>query len=375
MAVIGGGPAGAAAAIVLARANRRVLLVDMASSSGFKIGETMPPAAWPLLRDLGMAEQARAAGHIRCPGNVVFWGSDSAIERDFIGDIYGEGCHLDRPRFDSDLRVAAANFGAVVRPNCVFRSGRRSDDSVGWEVQLTQGAVELSVRATWLIDATGRRALIATQLGAASEQRDELVALTALVSNRGNTDARTYIEAVEDGWWYSARLPGDRRILGFFTDGDLPASRDASGPEGFSRRLRATRHLRHVVGELNFDAFDRVRRFPAATVVRSEFCGEGWIAVGDATLAFDPLSSQGIFHALYTGIRGAQTILDVRSDGADGALTAWTDRIHAIEAAYRKHLAECYTRETRWPDSDFWQRRQLSFDPVHADHADTLAVS
>lgn len=74
-------------------------------------------------------------------------------------------------------------------------------------------------------------------------------------------------------------------------------------------------------------------------------------------MAFDPLSSQGLFHALSTGKRGGEIIRDAsRSDPAAPA-RIWNAEIARIGAAYLKQLAACYAEEQRWRRSKFWRRR------------------
>lgn len=355
--IVGGGPAGSAAAITLARAGRRVLLAEAVSQVPFKIGESLPPSAYPLLRDLGVAARVAEAGHLPCPGIVTAWGGERLEERDFIRELHGSGLHLDRPRFDADLRAAAAEAGAEVRLGCLFSRLQRSSPAGPWELFFACPGETLEARASWVIDATGRRALIASQSGAMGTDDDALVALCTVVdAQAGGGDARTFIEAAQEGWWYSALLPRGSRLLAFFTDADLPAASTLSEPGAFTRALIDTRYIGDTAGVLDGARLGRVRRFPACSVSRHAFGGSGWLAVGDATLAFDPLSSQGMFHALYTGLRGAQTVLAALG-GDIAALPAWTERLLAVHAAYRRHLASCYAAETHWAEAPFWRRR------------------
>ena len=86
------------------------------------------------------------------------------------------------------------------------------------------------------------------------------------------------------------------------------------------------------------------------------FAGPGWLAVGDSALSFDPLSSQGLLTALYTGLRAGQAA-DRLLDGDDGPLEEYARRLEAIHDAYRRHRAAYYAAERRWADRTFWLRR------------------
>lgn len=97
--VAGGGPAGCAAALVLARAGRTVLLAD-AGTGPPKVGETLVPAGRVLLGDLGVADRVLGSGHLPCYGSLSAWGSADLHAVDFINDPYGHGWHLDRRLFD-----------------------------------------------------------------------------------------------------------------------------------------------------------------------------------------------------------------------------------------------------------------------------------
>jgi flavin-dependent dehydrogenase len=83
-----------------------------------------------------------------------------------------------------------------------------------------------------------------------------------------------------------------------------------------------------------------------------------WLAVGDAAVAYDPLSSQGIVKALRAGIFAAYAIAD-RLDKADHrGLARYAHLVRREFASYRRQHAEYCGREQRWPQSRFWSRRQ-----------------
>ena len=85
--------------------------------------------------------------------------------------------------------------------------------------------------------------------------------------------------------------------------------------------------------------------------------GTGWLATGDAALSFDPLSSQGIYKALQSGLMVAETIEAVLH-GEKAAVLDWSFRNRKRFDRYLRTRQAYYGLERRWPDSVFWRRRQ-----------------
>ncbi|HEU4559656.1 MAG TPA: tryptophan 7-halogenase, partial [Longimicrobium sp.] len=129
--VAGGGPAGAAAALALARTGRRVLLVD-AAPSPIPVGEALPPVGRALLGELGLLDRFLRQGHAPSHGNASAWGSGELATHDFMFGVHGHGWHLDRARFDAGLRAAAAEAGAEVVSHARVAGAARTGD--GWFV-------------------------------------------------------------------------------------------------------------------------------------------------------------------------------------------------------------------------------------------------
>ncbi|MEO1084046.1 MAG: hypothetical protein AAFY88_07375, partial [Acidobacteriota bacterium] len=73
-------------------------------------------------------------------------------------------------------------------------------------------------------------------------------------------------------------------------------------------------------------------------------------------LSFDPISSQGLFNALYTGLRGAEA-LAARLAGDGGLLAAYCARLESVRKAYRHHFQVYYGQERRWAGRPFWAAR------------------
>ena len=320
--MIGGGPAGSAAAATLARSGRSVLLaVDHdAGSRGLRIGEGAPPGLDRAVDGVFGPGTFVAADHLRSLGNRAAWGRPELVAMDFMWNPFGTGWHLDRAAFDASLRSAAEAAGATV--------GEAADD----------------VEAPIVIDASGRRAAHARANGARLVTVDRLTAAVTVYATTGD-DATTTVEAVEDGWWYTCPIPSGRRVVAFLTDGDLLAA-ELRTAVGFDRAARRTAHVGALLGD---GRPTRPRLVAAASAHLERPVGPGWIASGDAAAAFDPLSSQGILTAVLMG-REAATALD----DPVGYEARYREIIERFEA---ERLAT-YRREHRWPESPFWSRRQ-----------------
>jgi flavin-dependent dehydrogenase len=82
---------------------------------------------------------------------------------------------------------------------------------------------------------------------------------------------------------------------------------------------------------------------------------DGW-RPGDASMSFDPLSSQGIFNALYSGMKAGQA-LQHGTRGDFSFLSSYQQRLRKIYSIYLSNRNAYYSLERRWPNSRFWQRR------------------
>lgn len=90
---------------------------------------------------------------------------------------------------------------------------------------------------------------------------------------------------------------------------------------------------------------------------RERLHGDGWVAVGDAAVSVDPLSSQGLITGVVMAAHAA------RLAGAD--LADWETSYRAVLAEHEETRGWLYAVETRWPNADFWSRRAPTLgDPV-----------
>jgi flavin-dependent dehydrogenase len=329
----------------------RVVLFEASNYDGFRVGETVSSALCPLLDYLGAGSILDGTASIPAYGSAAAWGSETLSERDFIFSGRGQGLHLDRRAFDRGLIACIEPMGGTVRLGERVTRIARAD--AGWTVS---GKSPSPLTAQIVIDATGRSSGIARRIGAVRTQSDRLVGIACHLTLMDKPPpATTLVEAMPDGWWYSAPLPNGMAVAAFMTDADLVRGLNLDTVEGFMRRCRATRHTAaRLAGAQPSQA---PRTFPADSHSLTPSCGDGWVAAGDAVCAFDPLASLGIGYALSSGIQAAR-IADGWLRGDDELARAYAADVARHVAVYRAQSREIYAGETRWPAEPFWARRQ-----------------
>ena len=352
--VVGGGPAGVACALALHARGLRVVLAERWpwGPPGLP-GETLPGRARLALEALGVADilDDRSCTPIRAQRSR--WGS-AVRERSLMQDPYGHGWHIDRARFDQRLRSRAAELGVDVRLG--MRCTSVSAEAASWRVTLDQDRGRSSLRASFVVDATGRTAFVARALGARRARCDRSVALVAEIPGGpgcGAVDGTTLVEVCPAGWWYAVASAAQGIALTFISDTALI-------PTMASDRLAALRdHVRTAPLIARFVAGARgpscLRVVSAAPGAISPMTGDGWLATGDAMAVHDPLVFSGITKALEHGRVSAAAVA-----ACLGGDLAALDRLRAQgQAELRAHLQmrRAYHAVTGLTRYRFWRER------------------
>jgi len=351
--IVGGGPAGCAAAIGLRQANVSCALLERSRYDRPRFGESLPPAAKPLLRALGVWDQFRSDGHLPSPGNLSVWGDPIPGETAFIADPHGPGWHVDRLRFDRMLFDAAARTAAAQEGVKAIDCRRAAG---GWAVTADGPRERLRYTAHFLVDATGRRRPLAGLTTRSARIHDRLLAVVGTCGDADtcHEDRRTWVEAVEDGWWYTAPVPGRRVVAAFMTDATVLRGQCGSLAGFLDRQLQQA-----GVTESRLSArsgWSNVTVLSALSYLSSMVVGADFLAVGDAAAAFDPLSSEGLCKALREGLLAARTIGRHLHGDAD-ALQDYASDVRRGFSDFARQHRWMYGLERRWPSSDFWRRR------------------
>jgi flavin-dependent dehydrogenase len=351
--VVGGGPAGLSAAFWLRRHGHTVTVIERSDYTDVRIGEHVSPSAMLHLQRFALASGLSLTGHPTSSGVDAYWGSDAPSYSDYFVLPAQQGVNLSRPRFDAELaRACEDRCVRVLRSSSIKRAKRGKAD---WKLDVCVNGSVATLDTSFVVDASGRAAGFARRHGAKLQADDNLIALAAFGRRaRVKRSTRSLIESSEHGWWYHAPIDVKRALCIYFVDGDL-LPRMPSSPlfDWWHEYLGRTKHISSSVRDCEMSGPLHIRSARSQRLV--PLYGEGWMAIGDAATAFDPLSSRGIAKGLAQGERAASTISRFLS-GDHSALRQFASEILDDYLAYLNLRKGYYGLETRWPDSVFWRR-------------------
>ncbi|MEZ5353106.1 MAG: tryptophan 7-halogenase [Bryobacteraceae bacterium] len=320
--VIGGGPAGATAAALLAEKGRRVAVLEKNDFPRYHVGESLLPYCYFPLQRLGMIERMKASNFPK-KYSVQFVSAEGkqSVPFYFFQHFEHEAAvtwQVLRSEFDRMLLDNAREKGAVVELGLTARELLWRNGAVTGVKAVTQDGVSREFHAPITIDATGRDAFAISRQG--WRVRDAYLNKIAIwtyykgaLRDPGLDEGATTVAFVpEKGWFWYIPLPDDTVSVGVVAEKDY-LYRGPREPEAIFHREVANNkwlesHLApgsqtgpyYVTGEFSY---------------RSRHCAaDGLVLTGDAFSFLDPVFSSGVFLALHGGMLAA--------DAVDAALTA-----------------------------------------------------
>ena len=323
--VVGAGPAGSAAAATLARGGLDVVLVDAHAFPRDKVcGDGLIPDAHRALARLGVLDEvmarAQRAGHVACIG-----------PRGGRIDVPGTLAVLERRHLDEIVCRAAVRAGARMHAPVRFVGTLESEGASGEHgaavpvvvgARLQQGARQRTLRAGWVVLASGAvpQALIAA--GVCERRTPSAVALRGYIRNPALVGRITELEVL----WHPRLRPGYGWIFplpdGLFNIGVGVMHSHAKGHDG--RNSMAAVNLRESLAafaEVYPPARDLVAGGvwigePKGAPLRCSLEGAGsrpgLIVTGEAAGSTYAFTGEGIGKALETGVLAAEALLEGR---------------------------------------------------------------
>ena len=338
--VVGGGPAGASAAIRLAKRGIDVCVLDRARFPRTKpCGEFLSPGATPILEELGVREAIEAAGALRLE-RVRINAHGAVVELDFpsVEGAPTWGYSLSRHALDAILLDSARAAGARVLEETRADEVRFGAERVAVVARVPDGEL-VEIECRLVIGAGGRNCPVARALGVQRRDRRARFDLLAHWSARPegpDADASPTTGPGREASVCELRVRGDRYVALAPVEGGrwnvncvVPRSalRAQTDAGALYRRVTGFRQDPAAGPDEDIVASDvTALRTTRATSDRA-------LLIGDAALFLDPFTGQGIYLALRSAALAAAVVPDALPHGAR------RERLMPYESARRAEFA------------------------------------
>jgi flavin-dependent dehydrogenase len=352
VAIIGGGPAGSTAAALLARAGRRVVVFEREKFPRFHIGESLLPFSMKAFTRLGLHEKFLRAGFLKKFGGEIFGAcSDQGTKFYFKDGFRSQTDHayqVTRGDFDKVLLDHAAECGAEVCEQTSVDRVEFSKDNV--ELALKSNGPSQSIRARYLIDASGRASVLGRHFKI-KKTYDHLQKLSIFAHYDGVWRAEgidgtlTVLIRAIDRWFWLIPLSAERTSIGVVLDSET-FRRSKLSAEDFleqalaeqpiiAKRTTNARRVSQVYVEADF-SYRSARLY-----------GDRWLLTGDAAGFIDPIFSSGVFLAVFSGEQCADALNEVldRPRAAKRLFARYERSVNRAMDVYLRFVDAWYTKE------------------------------
>jgi flavin-dependent dehydrogenase len=349
--VLGGGPAGATAAALLAAWGRSVVVVHRESMPA-RLAESLPPSIRKLLQFLGQLRAVEAARFHSNHGNRSHWAGSAAL-----ATSADSGYHVLRRDFDRVLLEHARSCGALIVDGQIRAVDLRREPEA--QVLAENGSLR-RYAASFVLDCSGRAGIIARKGLRRLDAGYRTLAIAAEWTCENwprDESTHTLIDSYEDGWAWSVPLSSQRRQCTVMIDRD----RTAISRSKLAATYRAELEKAQSIAERLRGASQVGAPWACdATVYRAVRAAEGRaLLVGDAASFIEPLSSAGVKKALTSAWRAAVVVNTcLERPGMQGAAFDLFDRREqVVHRECRQRSAAFFKEAADFHHDEFWTRR------------------
>ena len=318
VAVIGGGPGGAALATFLARAGHHCVIFEQSKFPRYHIGESLIPHTHGIFDRLDLLPQLRASAFpVKHSVRFVSHGGKESVPFYFSETIPGERARtwqVERSQFDTMMLDHARAGGVEVHEQTSIDKVLFEDSRAVGVQTVSADGTRSEVRAKVVVDASGRACIIGRQLGLRSPL-PELRKASAWGYFRGgkrlpgiDAGETTMFLIPGGGWFWYIPLPDDMVSVGIVADPEYVFSQSDDMEAAFTREVALCAPLADRLSAAT--RVGPVRGSRHLAYLNRQTCGDGWVMIGDARAFLDPIYSSGLYLALGSAELAAQCIDD-----------------------------------------------------------------
>ncbi len=316
--VVGGGPAGCAAASVLAEQGHQVVVLEREKFPRYHIGESMIPFTYPALERIGMIPKLRRSAFIK-KYSVQFVSPSGKASQPFYffnrydKDTVAQTWQVLRSEFDQMMMDNTRERGADVLEETEVTAFLQEDGVYRGVRARSRDGSETEFRAPITIDATGREAMAATRNAwRRGDPKLNKVAVWTYYDGAGRDqgldEGATTIGFIPDkGWFWYIPQHNNRISVGVVADGKYLTRDGVRDPKAiFEREVPQNKWISEHLAQGNCTGeFWLTSEY----TFRSEYsAADGLILAGDAFGFLDPVFSSGLMIALKSGVAAADAV-------------------------------------------------------------------
>ena len=319
--VIGGGPGGSATSSYLAKAGRKVLVLEKEVFPRFHIGESLLPYNRRIFDELELHEALRQEGFPKKFGAQFYVANGTkSVKFVFANGVYTkekEAIQVERAKFDHILLKSARAKGADVREGWTVTRFSEDDRSVRVEASDPEGKSH-EFAARFLIDASGRGNMTGNQEGlrVVHPKLKKLAVFGHFKHVRldeGPEKGDTIIVRLENKWFWIIPVSVDKTSVGCVMDQSEFAESKRDPQETFETIWKSSPVLRDRMNSA--ELVGNIQVTSDFSYQNKRYVGKRLMRVGDAAGFMDPIFSAGVFLAMYSGRLAAHTLNDLMSNG------------------------------------------------------------
>jgi flavin-dependent dehydrogenase len=349
--VIGGGPGGSTAATYLARAGRKVLLLEKEVFPRFHIGESLLPYNREIFEEMGVMPALEKEGFPHKFGAQFHVGNGSKSTIFVFGQGRFTRMHdafqVERAKFDHILLKHARDCGTDAREGWTVQKYANGGDGIAIDARAPDGTKH-TFSANYLIDASGRGNLTGNQdnLRVVHPNLKKLAVFghfTNVQLDPGTKAGDTVIVRLPNKWFWVIPISGEKTSVGCVMDGEEYAAMKLKPEAVFQHWVESSAVMRQRMKDA--ELVGPIHTTSDFSYKNTRFIGERLLRVGDAAGFMDPIFSAGVYIAMFSGRLGARAVLDAleKPSGARGVLRRYEKRVLRAMEAYWELVEYFYT--------------------------------